>query len=87
MIRLLESLIEHGGSTMNLQSAVNSLPPEAQLEVFDFVEFLQQKYVKKNAPVKHVREDSEYWTALSLVSVQSIWDNEEDDIYNELLKR
>jgi hypothetical protein len=32
---------------MNLQSAVNSLPPEAQLEVFDFVEFLQQKYVKK----------------------------------------
>lgn len=70
---------------MNLQSAVNSLPPEAQLEVFDFKEFLRQKYVTKKTPVKHVREDSEYWTALSLVSVQRIWDNEEDDIYNELL--
>jgi hypothetical protein len=72
---------------MNLQSAVNSLPPEAQIEVFDFVEFLRQKYVTKKLPVKHVREDSEYWTALSMVSVQRIWDNEEDDIYNELLKR
>ncbi|MHB8056940.1 MAG: DUF2281 domain-containing protein [Desulfuromonadaceae bacterium] len=72
---------------MNLQSAVNSLPPEVQIEVFDFVEFLRQKYVTKKLPAKHVREDSEYWTALSMVSVQRIWDNEEDDIYNELLKR
>ena len=72
---------------MNLQRVVNSLPPEAQIEVFDFVEFLQQKYVTKKTKVKHVREDAEYWTALSQVSVQSIWDNEEDDIYNELLKR
>jgi hypothetical protein len=72
---------------MNLQHAVNSLPPEAQVEVFDFVEFLRQKYVTKKTKAKHVREDAEYWTALSQVSVQSIWDNEEDDIYNELLKR
>lgn len=71
---------------MNLQSAVNSLPPEAQIEVFDFVEFLRQKYAKKHSKLKHVREDSEYWSALSLVSVQRIWDNEEDDVYNELLK-
>lgn len=72
---------------MNLQSAVNSLPPEAQIEVFDFVEFLRQKYVTKKAPVKHVREDSEYWTALGQASMKQIWDNKEDDIYNELLKR
>lgn len=72
---------------MNLQSAVNSLPPEAQIEVFDFVAFLQQKYVTKETKTKHVREDAEYWTALSQTSVQNIWDNEEDDIYNELLKR
>jgi hypothetical protein len=72
---------------MNLQHAVNSLPPEAQIEVFDFVEFLRQKYVTKKNKAKHVREDAEYWTALSQVSVQNIWDNEEDDVYNELLKR
>jgi hypothetical protein len=35
----------------------------------------------------YVREDAEYWAALSQVSVQNIWDNEEDDIYNKLLKR
>jgi hypothetical protein len=72
---------------MNLQSVVNSLPPEAQIEVFDFVEFLRQKYATKKRKDNHVREDAEYWTALSQHSVQSIWDNEEDDIYNELLKR
>ena len=72
---------------MNLQSIVNSLPPEAQTEVFDFVEFLQEKNATKKPKVKHIREDAEYWTALSQVSVQNIWDNEEDDIYNELFKR
>jgi hypothetical protein len=72
---------------MNLQSAVNSLPPEAQIEVFDFVEFLRHKYVTKKLPAKHVQEDAEYWTTLSQVSVQKIWNNEEDDVYNELLKR
>lgn len=72
---------------MNLQSVVNSLPPQAQIEVFDFVEFLRQKYVTNKNKAKLVREDAEYWTALSQVSVQKIWDNEEDDVYNELLKR
>jgi hypothetical protein len=72
---------------MNIQRAVNSLPMEAQIEVFDFVEFLRQKYVTKKTPAKGVQEDGEYWSALSQLSVKSIWDNEEDDIYNELLKR
>lgn len=72
---------------MNLQRVVNSLPPEAQIEVIDFVEFLRQKYLAKKMKAQSVREDAEYWTTLSQVSVQSIWDNEEDDIYNELLKR
>ena len=72
---------------MNLQSVVNSLPPQAQIEVFDFVEFLRQKHVTSKNKAKLVREDAEYWTALSQVSVQKIWDNEEDDVYNELLKR
>jgi hypothetical protein len=72
---------------MNLQSVVNSLPPQAQIEVFDFVEFLRQKYGTSKDKAKLVREDAEYWTALSQVSVQKIWDNEEDDVYNELLKR
>ena len=32
-------------------------------------------------------EDSEFWLAASEESLNSIWDNEEDDIYAELLQK
>lgn len=70
---------------MNLNQAVRALPPGVQTEVYDFVSFLQEKYaVKKPADV---REDAVYWSALSEASLRNVWDNEEDDVYNELLKR
>lgn len=70
---------------MKLEQAVNSLPPAARMEVFDFIAFLKQKYRRKKSSV--VKEDSAYWAALGETSLRKIWDNEEDDIYNELLKR
>ena len=70
---------------MNINQAVHTLPPAIQAEVYDFVTYLQEKYaVKKTA---EVREDIVYWSALSEVSLRDVWDNEEDEVYNELLKR
>jgi len=70
---------------MNLNHAVRTLPPGVQTEVYDFVTFLQEKYVVKRSI--EVREDAAYWLAASEVSLNKVWDNEEDDVYNELLKR
>ena len=70
---------------MNLNLAVRALPPGVQTEVYDFVLFLQDKYAVKRPA--DVREDAAYWSALSEASVRKVWDNEEDDVYNELLKR
>ena len=74
-----------GGCPMNLEQAVKSLPPEARKEIFDFVAFLQQKYRKRRTQT--LKEDAAYWSAISEQSVRKVWDNEEDDIYNELLQR
>jgi hypothetical protein len=70
---------------MNINQAIRTLPPDIQSEVFDFVTFLQEKYAVKRPT--DVREDAVYWTALSETSFRNVWDNEEDDVYNELLKR
>lgn len=70
---------------MNLNQAVRTLPPGVQTEVYDFVTFLQEKYAVKKPT--DVREDAAYWSALSEASLRNVWDNEEDDVYNELLKR
>jgi len=72
-------------ATFDLNQAVRVLPPFAQAEVFDFVSFLQHKYAETKEPL--VREDAAYWVAMSEASLQQVWDNEEDDIYHELLKR
>jgi len=69
---------------MNINQAVQTLPPVLQTEVYDFVAFLQEKYVLKGPP--DVREDAVYWSALGEASLRNVWDNEEDDVYNELLK-
>ena len=60
------------------------LPDEARNELYDFYRFLLQKHRRRKVPVAH--EESAYWSALNRESVKKIWDNEEDDIYNELLK-
>ena len=61
---------------------VKNLPPHARQEVIDFIDFLVDRY-SKNYSLK----EKEYWYKLSEQSVDKIWNNEEDDIYNELLKR
>jgi len=70
---------------MKIEKANNSLPPAARMEVLDFVAFLEQKYSKKKSPA--AKKDASYWAALGEASLSKIWDNKEDDIYNELLKR
>jgi len=70
---------------VRLEQDMNSLPPEAQMEVMDFIAFLKRKYRFKKA--KMVNEEAAYWTAIGEASLRNVWDNEEDDVYNELLKR
>lgn len=66
------------------QMDLSLLPDEARSELYDFYRFLLQKHRKRKA--LDAREESAYWTALTKESVKKIWDNEEDDIYHELLK-
>lgn len=70
---------------MKLEQTIKSLPLAARIEVMDFVAFLEQKYSRKKSSA--VKEETAYWAALGEASLRKIWDNKEDDIYNELLKR
>lgn len=76
---------EQENVNMKIEQTINSLPPAARMEVIDFVDFLKQKYLGKKSSA--VKEDASYWAALGEASLHKIWDNKEDDIYNELLKR
>jgi len=66
------------------QMDLSLLPDEARSELYDFYRFLLQKHRRRK--VLAAQEDSAYWSALNEQSLKKIWDNEEDDIYNELLK-
>ena len=68
---------------IKIEHDLNSLPLEAQREVFDFIAFMKLKYRKR---AKETHEDDVYWTALSENSLNTVWDNEEDEVYNELLQ-
>ncbi len=61
---------------MTIEEKINTLPPSAIEEVNDFIDFLIEKH---NSEEKHVH------LKMSEKSIDKIWDNEEDDIYNELL--
>jgi hypothetical protein len=60
----------------------HTLPPELQREVEDFIEFLltKQRQHTSSAP-----EDALDWQAASQPALDAIWDNDEDDIYAQLL--
>ena len=58
---------------------IGALPAEAQQEILDFIEFIQLKYSKD--------KETHYWNAATEHSLNKIWDNPEDEAYNELLKR
>lgn len=61
---------------MTIEEKINILPPSAIKEVNDFIDFLIEK---------HTREEKYMHLNMSEKSLDKIWDNEEDDIYNELL--
>ena len=66
------------------QMDLSLLPDEARNELYDIYRFLLQKHRKRKT--LDAREELAYWSALNEQSVKKIWDNEEDDIYDELLK-
>jgi Protein of unknown function (DUF2281) len=65
----------------NIEQRIMSLPPRARREVIDFVEFLALKYQKK----QEVIQEDVSWKQMSAASLGKVWDNTEDDVYNELL--
>ena len=68
-------------TTANLERLVMELPPAARREVFDFVEFLSAKCRKKALAA----QEDKSWKQMSAASLDKVWDNTEDDVYNELL--
>ncbi len=69
----------------SIDARIRTLPVAARREAIDFIEFLVQKYQKPKKPA--VVSEKEYWLHAAEQSVQKVWDNEDDDVYNELLKR
>ncbi len=65
-----------------IDEKIKALPPYAKQEVIDFIDFIVERY-GKDSPV----DEKDYWFKLSERSVDKIWNNDEDDIYNELLKK
>lgn len=63
---------------MTIEEKINSLPKEAKQEVYDFIDFI----MKKNQ-----REEKRWNVEIAEKAIDKIWDNTEDDVYNELLKR
>ncbi|WP_440615469.1 DUF2281 domain-containing protein [Cysteiniphilum sp. 6C5] len=55
---------------------LNHLPAKYFTEVEDFIDFLHQK-----DSLQKVRKD---FTMMSQSSFQKVWDNDEDEIYNDL---
>jgi hypothetical protein len=71
----------------SIEEKLNLLPPQVKKEALDFIEFLIQKYIKNTSTQIAESNENEYWLKLSEKSVEKIWDNPEDEVYNELLKR
>lgn len=63
---------------MTIEEKIKTLPPEAKKEANDFIDFLLEKSQKE--------EDKRWQLRISGKSIGKIWDNPEDDVYNELLK-
>ena len=63
-------------SPESLMEKIKALPPEGQDEVEDFVDFLPTKDEQRQLVDAAMR--------LSEPSLAAIWDNPEDDVYNDL---
>lgn len=64
-----------------LTEQVAQLPPERQIEVVDFVQFLLQREQQQ----QH-REEVREWKNLMLAQTDSFtdWDNAEDEVWNDV---
>ena len=67
-----------GKPMMTIEEKINTLPKEAKEEIYDFIDFM----ISKNQ-----KEEKLWMTKMSEKSLNKIWDNPEDDVYNELLKK
>lgn len=64
---------------VELLEKIRSLPPNRRAEVVDFVEFLIERQSQMSD-----HSLTRWTTGLSVGSFQKLWDNPEDDVYNEL---
>jgi hypothetical protein len=67
---------------MTMIEKFQTLPPELQREVEDFIEFLLAKHQRLHQPTP---DDTGYWQAASQPALDAVWDNDKDDVYAELL--
>jgi hypothetical protein len=63
---------------MTVEEKINALPKEIREEVYDFIDFMMRKTD---------RDEKRWRMEITQKSIDKIWDNTEDDIYGELLKR
>ena len=69
------------GTLKTLEEKIRMLPPELRHEVDDFVDFL----LMKASQATPTGEEHAFWLGTSQTALGAIWDNDEDDIYAELL--
>ncbi|MBX0330068.1 DUF2281 domain-containing protein [Oscillochloris sp. ZM17-4] len=67
---------------MTVIEKFQTLTPELQREVEDFIEFLLMKQRQRSASEA---DDALDWQAASQAALDAIWDNDEDDVYAQLL--
>lgn len=62
----------------DLLKIAGRLPPKAQHELLDFAEFLERKYASR------AETETAEWSAIAEASLAPVWDNPDDDVYDEL---
>jgi len=67
----------------DLEEKILKLPEEAKKEVDDFIDFLIFKYYHRENKQSN---ENDFWIKASEKTLGEIWDNQEDDVYNDLYK-
>jgi hypothetical protein len=70
------------GNAMTMIEQFQTLPPELQREVEDFIAFLLAKHRRLQQPAP---DDAGYWQAASQPALDAVWDHDEDAVYADLL--
>jgi len=66
-----------------IQEKLDELPDQLREEALEFIDSLRKKHSKQK--YQNELEDRDHWKQFSQKSVDKIWDNEENDIYNEII--